>query len=60
MDNDLDDWTSDLLSHACKVIVKYEDHLRNKDSIVAAKGLAKAMRQLKDLIPDELMEVMRG
>lgn len=60
MDNDLDDWTSDLLSRACIVIVRYEEHLRSKDSITAAKGLAKAMRELKDVVPDEIMEVMRG
>lgn len=57
---DVDEWTDELLRGACKVVLKYEDHLRSKGSIAEAKELARAMRELKDNIPSEILEVMRG
>lgn len=57
---DVDEWTHELLHNACQVIMRYEDHLRTKDRIGEAKALAKAMRELKETIPEEVMEVMRG
>jgi len=57
---DVDEWTNELLRGACKVIIKYEDHLRSKGSIGEARELARAMRELRDNIPDDVLEVMRG
>lgn len=59
MDVELDDWTNNLLVTACEVIIRYEDHLRSKNHLHESRDLAKAMRELKDLVPPEVMEVMR-
>jgi len=59
MDVDHDEWATLLVHHACLAVIKYEDHLRSKDSIIEAKALAKAMRELKNMVPDEILEVMR-
>jgi len=59
---DVDDdyeWATLLVHHACLAVLKYEDHLRTRDTIVEAKALAKAMRELKNMIPDEILEAMR-
>jgi hypothetical protein len=59
--DDPDEWATLLVHHACLVILKYEDHLRSKTgSLADAKALAKAMRELKEMVPDEVLEVMRG
>jgi hypothetical protein len=59
--DDPDEWATLLVHHACLVILKYEDHLRSKTgSLTDAKALAKAMRELKEMVPDEVLEVMRG
>jgi hypothetical protein len=60
MDVDMDDWATRILHHSCLAVIKYEDHLRSKDSIVQAKALAKAMRELKETLPDDVLEIMRG
>lgn len=57
---DVEEWTHELLFCACQAVLKYEDHLRSKDRLADAKALAKAMRELKETIPSEVMEVMRG
>lgn len=57
---DVDAWETELLHKSCLVVLRYEDHLRSRDSLKDAKALAKAMRELKEAIPDEIMEVMRG
>jgi hypothetical protein len=54
------EWATLLVHHACLAVLKYEDHLRSKDSINEAKALAKAMRELKEMVPNEILEVMRG
>ena len=59
MDVDHDERATLLVHHACLAVIKYEDHLRSKDSIIEAKALAKAMRELKNMVPDEILEVMR-
>lgn len=59
MDVDHDEWATMLVHNACMVILKYEDHLRSKDSLKEAKALAKAMRELKETVPEEILEVMR-
>jgi hypothetical protein len=59
MDNDLEDWTNDLLVRSCQAIVRYEEHLRKTEPIGSSKDLAKAMRELKEVIPDELLEIYR-
>jgi hypothetical protein len=58
--DDPDEWATLLVHHACLVILKYEDHLRSKGTLGEAKALAKAMRELKEMVPDEVLEVMRG
>jgi hypothetical protein len=60
MDVDLDEWPNEIMNRACNVIVKYEAHLRSKDSLPAAKGLARAMRELKEVVPEEILEIKRG
>jgi hypothetical protein len=60
MDYDLEEWANDLLVRSCWAIVRYEEHLRKTDPIGNSKDLAKAMRELKELVPDELLEVYRA
>ena len=60
MDVNLDEWPNEIMNRACLVIIRYEDHLRSKDSLPSAKGLARAMRELKEVVPEEVLEVMRG
>lgn len=61
VNNDDDyEWATLLVHHACLAVIKYEDHLRSKDSLADSKALAKAMRELKEMVPDEILEVMRG
>jgi hypothetical protein len=59
MDVELDEWTNSLLVAACDVIIRYEEHLRSKNYLNESRALAKAMRELKDVIPPEVMEAMR-
>jgi hypothetical protein len=60
MDVDQNEWTTLLVRHICVALIKYEDHLRSRESVTDAKALAKAMRELKEVVPDEILEVMRG
>ena len=53
------EWATLIVHHACLAILRYEDHLRSKDSINEARALAKAMRELKEIVPEEILEVMR-
>lgn len=59
MDVELDEWTNNLLVAACAALVCYEDHLRSKNHLHESRDLAKAMRELKDCVPPEVLEVMR-
>lgn len=59
MDVELEEWTNNLLVAACSVLICYEDHLRSKNHLFESKDLAKAMRELKDAVPPEVLEVMR-
>jgi hypothetical protein len=60
MDVDHDEWATLLVHHACLAVIKYEDHLRSKETLAQSKSLAKAMRELREIIPDEVLEIMRG
>jgi len=53
------EWATLMVHHACLAILKYEDHLKGKGSLTEAKELAKAMRELKNIVPEEILEVMR-
>lgn len=59
MDVDLDEWTNSLLMKACICVVRYEDHLRSDKHLYESKKLAKAMRELKELLPSEALDIMR-
>ena len=59
MDVELDEWTNNLLMNACTVVIRYEDHLRSKNHLHESRDLAKAMRELKEAIPCEVMEALR-
>jgi hypothetical protein len=42
------EWATLIVHHACLAILRYE-----------ARALAKAMRELKEMVPEEILEVMR-
>jgi hypothetical protein len=49
------------LTHkACRVLLSYEDHLRSERSLKASTKLAKAMRELREALPKELLEMANG
>jgi hypothetical protein len=48
---------SELLHRASVAIICYENLLRSKEPQDRSKELAKAMRDLKDMLPDELLEI---
>lgn len=56
---DVDEWATLLIRSACLAVIKYEDHLKGKDSINKARDLAKAMRELREMIPENVLENMR-
>lgn len=57
--DDIEDWEAEFMHTACVAIVHYEQHLRSDEAINTSKGLAKAMRALKDQLPDELITLLR-
>lgn len=57
---DVEEWTEELVRSACLAIIGYENHLRNDGDISDAKHLARAMRRLKDAVPTEILETVRG
>jgi hypothetical protein len=57
--DDIEDWEAEFMRSACVAIVHYEQHLRSDDPINTSKGLARAMRSLKDQLPDELLILLR-
>ena len=59
MDLDLEEWTEAIVLRACLVIVYYEEHLRSREPLGASKNLAKAMRMLKEEMPDEVLDTTR-
>jgi hypothetical protein len=54
-----DELVSELLNRASMVIVCYENLLRTQSTVDTSKSLAKAMKDLKEILPDELLEIMR-
>jgi len=59
MDIDLEEWTEAVVLRACLVIVRYEEHLRSREPLGASKNLAKAMRMLKEEMPDKVLDATR-
>jgi hypothetical protein len=57
--DDVGDWEAEFVRCACIAIVHYEQHLRSDEPINTSRGLAKAMRSLKDRLPDELITLLR-
>jgi hypothetical protein len=60
MDEPVTEWSINLTHKACIALTKYEDHLRSERSLRASTGLAKAMRELREALPKELLEVVNG
>ena len=54
-----DELVSELLNRASTVILCYENLLRTQSTVDTSKSLAKAMKDLKEILPDELLEIMR-
>jgi hypothetical protein len=59
MDVDYDEWAMQIVHNACLAVIRYEEHLRSKETLKEAKALAKAMRLLRESVPDEILETMR-
>ena len=54
-----DELVSELLNRSSTVIICYENLLRTQSTVDTSKSLAKAMKDLKEILPDELLEIMR-
>ena len=54
------EWSLVLTHKACIALTKYEDHLRSERSLKASTSLAKAMRELREALPKELLEAANG
>jgi len=54
------DFTSELLSNACDVIVCYENYLKDTGDVKKAVSLASSMRILKNSVPKELLEITKN
>jgi len=55
-----DELVSELLHRASVALICYENLLRSKEPQDRSKELAKAMKDLKEMIPDELLEIIRA
>ena len=60
VDDDEEELVSELLNRVSVVLICYENLLRTQSTVDTSKDLAKAMKDLKEIIPDELLEVIRG
>ena len=60
VDDDEEELISELLNRVSLVLICYENLLRTQSTVDTSKDLAKAMKDLKEIIPDELLEVIRG
>jgi hypothetical protein len=49
-----------LVTKACEVVCKYEQHLRSNEALVASKALAKAMRELREELPPKILIQFRS
>jgi hypothetical protein len=49
-----------LVTKACEVVCKYEQHLRSNEALVASKALAKAMRELREELPPKVLIQFRS
>jgi len=49
-----------LVTKACEVVCKYEQHLRSTEALVASKALAKAMRELREELPPKILIQFRS
>lgn len=54
-----DELVSELLNRSSMVIICYENLLRTQSTVDTSKSLAKAMKDLKEILPDELLEILR-
>lgn len=59
-DDEVDELVSELLHRSSMVVVCYENLLRSREPQDTSKDLARAMKDLKEILPDELLEVIRG
>jgi hypothetical protein len=57
--DDLKEWEAEFVRCACVAIVHYEQHLRSIEPMNTSRGLAKAMRALKEQLPDELVTLLK-
>jgi hypothetical protein len=60
MDEPVTEWSLNLTHKACRALLSYEDHLRSERSLKASTKLAKAMRELREALPKELLEMANG
>jgi len=54
------DFTSELLTNSCDVIIAYEAYLKNTEDVKKAVSLARSMHILKNSIPKELLEAVKN
>ena len=49
-----------LVTKACEVVCRYEQHLRSDEALGASKALAKAMRELREELPPKTLIQFRS